>query len=703
MKKFISKFGFSATALLPVILLSAYSPVAKSEESSEPEIYGCKSCVEYTGWFGTLDFGLAYVNNDSLRFGDYRGLEKEGTYVALDGNMHFRNLAGQYFDIYAKNFGYDSRQFDIRGGNRGFYELRFGWQEIPKYRGYGTQTPFVGAGTDYLALPVDWVHANTTSGMSALQSSLVEAQLKTKRKILDAGATLNFARNFSYRIDYQRQEKKGTRPLGAGMYFSNASILPAPVDFTTDIFDMDLTWSGKRAQVQLGFMSSQFDNGTNSVTWNNPFSSMPEHSLFRAALEPDNKFHQVNLSGSYAFTPRIKISGQAAMGRLKQNDPFLPYSINPNYSDVPLPRESLDGRVDTSTYNVTGKLFARLNNKLSFTARGKWDERDNKTPVDMYTPVPTDLLATPGRYNRPYSYIREQYSADLRFRATRFLRISGGGRQENIDRTLQAVERTEETTWWGDIKVNIGFNSQLRVKLESAQRDISDYMQPIEGGPVDNPLLRKFNMADRDRDRLMVDFDFMPTEALGINLSYIQAQADYKESPLGVQNSDDKSYSVNLNYAVGSKLSIYGFYTHDDIDAELLNTSGGGSEPWSAVTRDRISTYGLGVSSQINEKSSLAVDYVSSVSKGEIAVQTTNLEDPFDPLRTDLVSLKLHFDYTINEHWGYKLYAEQEEYSSEDWTIDGLGVDGVNSILSMGEVSPDYKVWYYRLQLSYRF
>ena len=80
------------------------------------------------------------------------------------------------------------------------------------------------------------------------------------------------------------------------------------------------------------------------------------------------------------------------MGRMKQNDPFLPYTINPRYSDLPLPRESLDGKVDTSTYNLAGKLFARVNNKLSFTARGKWDERDNKTPVDLYTPVVTDLF-----------------------------------------------------------------------------------------------------------------------------------------------------------------------------------------------------------------------------------------------------------------------------------------------------------------------
>lgn len=705
MKKFISKFGFNTAAILPVILLSAYSPVAQSEESekTEPEIYGCRHCVKYTGWLGSLDFGLGYVNKDSLRFGDYRGLEKERVYLALDGDMHYRDLAGKYVDIYARNLGYDSRELDMRTGERSVYELRFGWQEIPKYRGYGAQTPFIGSGKDFLTLPEDWVRANTTSGMTALQDSLVAAPLKIQREILDLGATLKFADNFAYRIDYQRQKKTGTRPLSAGMYFSNASVMPAPVDFTTDIFDMDITWSGKKAQIQAGFLSSEFENGYSSLTWENPFRSQSVHDMFRAALEPDNKFYQYSLSGAYAFTPRIKISGQAISGRMTQNDSFLPYTINPRYSDLPLPRQSLDGRLDLSTFNLSGKLYMRLNNKLSFTARGKWDERDNKTPVDLYTPVVTDLIPLQPRYNRPYGYKRELYSADLRFRAHRAIRISGGMRQENTDRTLQAVERSEETTWWGEAKISPTYLAELRFKVESADRDVSDYLQPDDGRAMDHPLMRKFNMADRERDRMLIELDLMPTESLGLNFSYIQADSDYQDSPLGVQSSVDDSYSINLNYALGSKLNIYGFYTYDEIEAELLSSTGVRAEPWKANTRDRVDTWGLGMSSVISERSSLGVDYVSSVAKGDISVQTTDLEDPFETLKTNLKNLKIHFDYTINDRWGYKLYAEQEEYSSTDWAIDGLGVDGINSILSMGEVSPNYTVWYYRFQLNYRF
>ena len=703
MKNFTQNISLSISALVPVVFLSVQSPPLAAQET-EPSQHDCRQCIKYTGWRGLLGFGLDYVSDDSYRFGDYRGLEEEGFYAAVDGDLHFRNLDGRYFDMYAQNLGLDSRQLEMRGGNQGFYELRFGWREIPKYRGYGTQTPFLGVGSEYLELPANWVPAHTTGGMTALQSSLAVEPLKTQRKTLDAGATIKFARNWSVRADYQRQKKEGTRTLGAGMYFSNSSILPAPVDYTTDLIDVGLAWAGKRAQIELGFIGSYFDNGVSSLTWQNPFTGQPEHQVFRAALEPDNEFYQFSLSGAFAITQRIRLSGQAAIGEMSQDEAFLPYTINPSYSDLVLPRTSLDGKVDTSTYNLSGKLSANLNHRLSFTARGKWDERDNKTPVDSYTPVVTDLLPVAPRYNRPYSYKRQQYSADLRWGAFRVLRLSAGGRQKNIDRTLQAVERTKETTWWGEAKFSPWLNSQLRLKMETADRDVSNYLQPDDGGTVDHPLMRKFNQADRERDRILVELDLMPASMnLGINLSYFNANSDYKESVIGLQESNDRSFTLNLSYAGGSRTNFYAFLTRDDIDADLVNTGGSSAELWDASTRDRIITIGFGLSSQINEKSSIGLDLVSSDSKGDISVQTSMEEEPFDTLKSELTNITVHFDYEVSEHWGYKIFAEYEKFSSRDWAIDGLGVDGINAVLTMGLQSPKYDIWHLRAQATYRF
>ena len=145
---------------------------------------------------------------------------------------------------------------------------------------------------------------------------------------------------------------------------------------------------------------------------------------------------------------------------------------------------------------------------------------------------------------------------------------------------------------------------------------------------------------------------------------------------------------------------MYAFVTRDNIDAVLLNSGG---TLWRAMTSDEITTIGLGLSGQVNKKARIGFDYVFSDSTGDISVQTGNEEDPFSPLRTNLANAKVYFDHELNEHWGYKLYAEYESFTSRDWAIDRLGVDGIGSVLTMGEESPDYRVWYFRVQASYRF
>ena len=56
MKRLSRKFGFSISTLLPVLLMSAHSPMAEAQDA-EPAIYKCKQCVKYTGWRGTLIWG----------------------------------------------------------------------------------------------------------------------------------------------------------------------------------------------------------------------------------------------------------------------------------------------------------------------------------------------------------------------------------------------------------------------------------------------------------------------------------------------------------------------------------------------------------------------------------------------------------------------------------------------------------------------
>ncbi len=663
----------------------------------------CSLCIYPLGWFGTLDFGAAYVSDSSPKFGDYRGLDEKGGYLALDGDTHYRDELGRYVDLYARNLGLDSRQIEMRGGRQGRYELRLGYSEIPKYRGYDTQTPYLGVGSNHLTLPGDWVRSPVTGGMSSLDQSLADTPLKTSRKTLEAGLTLKFPARWSYRVDFEHQKKDGTRPFGAGLFLSNTSHFPAPVDFTTNQFDMALEFAGKRSSLSLGFTGSEFDNGTSTITWENPFLSAPGTESFRADLAPDNEYYQFNLVGAFAPTPRLRLSGRAAIGRMQQDDPLLPYSINPLYSDWALPRTSLGGKIDTSTLDLAGKLAARLARRLDLTARIKLDERDNKTAVDLWTPVLTDLVPTSERPSRPYSFKREKYELELRWRARNRIRLKGGIRQYNFERSLQNVDETRERSYWGELTLNPWAVAQLRLKLETSERNASPYLQLEDGGPVENPLMRKFHLAERDRDRAIIELDLSPMERMGINLSYFMAEDEYSASVVGLQESKEQSLSLDLNYAINSKLSLYAYYNQEEIDSEMSSISDFTGLAWNATTDDSTTTVGIGFNGRINEKVSFGFDWVSSDATGKVLTETGQGEDPFPPLRSDLRNARLHVSYELNEQWGMKAYAEHEKYDSTDWAVDGLGPDGLLQVLTLGAVSPDYSVTVLRIQASYKF
>ncbi len=681
--------------------------LAPADETPAGEIdtsrWLCSLCIYPLGWFGTLDFGPGYVGDSSLKFGDYRGLEEKGLFLSLDGNTHYRDNDGRYFDLYARNLAIDSRQLELRGGRQGRLELRLGYREIPKYRGYGTQTPFLGVGSGELTLPADWVRAPVTAGMSSLDQSLHDTPLKTSRKTLDAGLTLKFAVKWSYRLDFEHQKKEGTRPFGAGLFTINTTQFPAPVDYTTNQFDMALEYAGERSKLSLGFTGSAFDNGTSAVTWINPFLSGPGTESFRADLAPDNEYYQFNLTGAFAPTPRLRVSGRAAIGRMKQDDPLLPYSINPLYSDWPLPRASLDGKIDTSTLNLAGKLTARMARRLNLVARIKRDERDNKTAVDLWTPVITDLVPKPERPNRPFSFKHDKYELELRWRARNRIRLTGGIRQNNIERSLQSVEETRERTYWGELKLNPWAVAQLRVKLENSVRDASPYTLLDDGGPIENPLMRKFNLAERDRNGAIIELDLSPLERLGISLSYFSAEDEYSTSVVGLQESEEQTLSLDLNYAINSKMSIYAFYNQQDIDSELSSVEGNTGLPWNATTDDSITTLGVGFNGKISEKVSFGFDWVSSDATGRVLTETGRGEDPFPVLRSDLRNARVHLSYALSDQWGMKIYAEHEKYDSEDWYVDELGPDSLMAVLTLGAVLPDYSVTVLRVLASYKF
>ena len=688
-----SLVALSACMVLP---FSAAAMADEATPAPDTSKWVCKFCVISNGWFGDLDFGMIYVDDPTPKFADWRGLDDDW-FVDLNGDSSYRNEQGYYFDFYGRRLGLSSRDLEMRGGKQGRYELRASYQEIPRYLGYGTTTPYAGVGTDALVLPEDW-HVS-----QADESDFAPATLETKRKTLGAGLTFKIARIWSFDVDVERQTKKGTEAFGGGLFPFNGVAFPAPVDYTTDLFDMALKLTGDRGQLRLGFMGSEFDNGNSSVTYDNPFALGFGDGVAQNALEPSNEYAQFNLSGAWRFSRWFRVSGKVAAGEMKQNVAFLPYSLNPDFADLQLPRSSLDGKLETSMYNLSGRAWMKLADGLDLTVQYKADKRDNKTPTDVYTPVMLDVFESSPRSNRPYGYDRTRGTAELRFRPTYKLRMNAGFKRDTLERTYQEILESEEDTFWGEIQFTAWTWLDTRLKYESSARDTDEHIQQGNYDRAEHPLMRKFNMADRDRDRATIEFNLTPMERMSVNLSWYATEDDYTDSLIGLTDAEDSAINLDFSYLFGENTNLYLFVTQETIESNLAGAPRPTATPWNGWTEDEIMTWGLGISGRFTDKLTYGLDYVSSDADGDIRVDSGAGEDPFPTMNSKMTNLRVYLDYDLNDRWGLGLDAYREEYDSSDWHVDGLGPLDINGVMTMGDMSPEYDVYVVRMLATLRF
>jgi MtrB/PioB family decaheme-associated outer membrane protein len=689
--KSMSKYPMQM-ALGACLAVSLSSPLfAEDAELPDTSAWVCKFCVATYGWSGDIDVGAVGASNWSPKFGDYRGFDDDGVYLDLGGYGGYLNENGYYMDVAARNLGLDSRAVDARGGKQGAFEWRLDYSEIPRYMGYDTVTPYSGVGSDRLTLPDGWKMSTSDP------SDFVPLPIDLERKTLGLGLSFGLGSAWDFDVDYERQDKEGLKAFSGGTFISNASTFPAPVDYQTDRMTAGIGFNSRFGQLRLEFTASDFDNGYSSLTWDSPLPIGWGDEIAQSALAPDNKYHMFSLSGAFRLTNHLRITAKVSSGVAEQNDPFLAYSINPAFADRALPRESLDGELETSMFNVFGRIYWSVNDWFNISATYKTSERDNNTPVDYYLPVLQEIFARPARTNRPYGYERDHGAIEFRFRALGHLRVNAGVRRDTIERTYQAVEKSDEDTIWGEIQFAPWAWLDARFKMDESTRTPSDYV-PVGGYErAENPLMRKFNLAERDRERITAELDLMPTEDFNLSISYYTTDDSYKTSVLGLQESEESSLNLDASYALGAETSLYAFYSDETIDATMAGAESFAAAPWMAVTKDSIETWGMGLSGRLSDRLTYGIDYVKSEASGDIRTDSGAGEAPFPTLTTELRNLRAYVDFQVTERWALGLDAYSEEYDSQDWYVDGIGPTDINGILGLGAVSPDYTVNVIRL------
>ncbi len=444
----------------------------------------------------TVEVGAGYVSASSFKFSEYNGLQNQTALnfgrFDLRGGATFDSGSAWRWRIQGTNPGLETRNFLAEFGSQGKFRFQFGYEEILANRSDTNQTMYLGAGTNELTLPTNWLKpvvpqinsninfrsfdpiagtgsvynsAGVLTAPTAAQLALLASiratdvpdfhnvDLATKRTRIDAGFSYSPTDDVDIPVSFREEHKSGRKALGAvsSQVNENAVILPDPIDSDTEQANVIVNYRRKQLVLTGSYYGSFFNNNIKSMSWQDVADPRKYTTM---ATEPSNQSNQLSLTAGYKMSAKVKLVATGSYGRNTQNQAYLDpmTTASDGATTFALPVGSLNGLVVTSGVNV--KLTAKATKKLNFTAAYKFDDRDNQTPIHTYlfqdaneaksgvSPfaglygLPANLGSNTNIYsNRAYSKQTNQVNLQTEYALTKKQYVEAGYDWQRLDRS----------------------------------------------------------------------------------------------------------------------------------------------------------------------------------------------------------------------------------------------------------------------------
>ena len=698
-----------------------------------------------------ITVGLYYLDDDSYRFGKYTGITDEGVEPLLDFRIDRRpQWDGEdtvRWSLQGWRLGLDSRRLEFKINDQGTQSFTADYREIPNNRCSDGMTPYRGIGSAELTLAPGWEIApgsNNTGGFLRLNESLADLKIDTLRRRMDLSYDRELGKGWNLNVDYRHETKKGERTIGS--IFGNtggnprAVILPAPVDYATDNIEAMFEYGNSRMQFGFGAYASFFSNDETALVWQNAFGrangwadsvSFPG-AQGQLALEPDNSYLQVKAYAGLNLTSSTRITADMAFGQMEQDEPLLPYTINPDLVvNTPVPLDRLNAKIDTTLFNV--RLTSQLARRLGLYLNYRYDDRDNKTPRASYPYIGGDSQDQrpdeDGRINLPYSYREQSAEATFTYRLQGNVRLKAGVEYSDYSREYSEVSDADEFSWLAGIKFGAFEVTSFSLDYRDSSRDVTAYIGNVPliqshlPGTIDeeewenHPLLRKYFLTDRDREEIRFRADFFPVTQVNTGFSVSYFKDDYGNGYFGLNDSRMQAYTLDVGWYPVENVALVAYYTVEQYDSSQssrsFNNAAAADDPnrdWFADSKDDVDTYNLSLTfSDLGADRgwndfNLGFDYTVSDTSSRINVTAVTLATaPLPLLRSDLRSISAWATIAIGERSSLRFSLENSDLRTDDFGLDNVVPDTLSNVLTLGESAANYDIILVTGSYTYRF
>ncbi|MDP1644012.1 MAG: MtrB/PioB family decaheme-associated outer membrane protein [Thiobacillus sp.] len=725
-----------------------------------------------------VEVGAGYVSEDSAKFGEYNGLNDSGPY--LIGNFSVRG--GDSYEggdgtlrwgITGTDLGTTSRELGATVGHQGQWHLNIGYDELRHNISDTYQTPQQGSmGGNTFTFPADFGTINGQSNPSArvLNATQLGAfhttDVHTDRKNTSFGAGYIFSPKLSLKFDYNHLDQDGAKLLGVGALGAPATtgtwraeavnIIMNPTNYKTDTFNLALNWVGDKGHLTGSYFGSIFRDGYDSVSAQNAMlsnTSTAAPGLYQTntmSTAPDNSLHQLNLTGGYAFSSATKLSGGLSYGRNTQDNSYL--SGMPEIFSAP--RSSLDGKVITTHADL--KLTHQATQDLALSAGLKYNERENKSPSNMYqfwaiNGVSTNLANVDYAANAPYSNRKTQFELAGDYRLSKGQNVRLAYEHESIKRWCDNYaiaganclvnpgndEDKLGVTYRLKALDNVNFNAGYTFSKRGADFE-GNAITPLAGLNTPNPddvnALNypgyiAYPYAKRDQHLVKAGVNWQASEKLDLGLNGRYARDDYNAT-LGVQDGHTASVNLDATYAYSENGSVSAYASWMNRERNLkAGAAGAGAvneatsyallvapaNIWTNQLEEDGNAIGLNTKHKLmGGKLEIVGDVSYSLDKSHYSTQVPYVANCGTPavltcgstpdIKNELITLKLTGTYALDKSAKVGVGYLYQQLNSNDYYYNAYQYGYTpNRVMPTNEQAPSYEVHVVAVSYIYNF
>jgi len=218
---------------------------------------------------------------------------------------------------------------------------------------------------------------------------------------------------------------------------------------------------------------------------------------------------------------------------------------------------------------------------------------------------------------------------------------------------------------------------------------------------IEHPELRKYHLANRDRQEARAGATFEATQAVAVNFSGGYSAATYPDSRLGLSKYNTLLLDADISYAPASGVTASAFYTFERMLSRqngYILGNGNLTNPqqyWQAGNRDTTHTIGLRADWRpVSGKYKAGVSYDLSLGGMRTDVESNpfviyTVTAPLPDTREITHNFGLKAEYAVRVDTTVRIGYNFQRHVSRDWQYD-LSIAPVAQVLGSGITPPRY-------------